>query len=84
MAGEQIRSAAETQTFSAASDDELVAITFSMGLAVVQEGDTAESIISRADAKVYEAKKAGRNCLRMEAEQIRDREDLQAVESLTR
>ncbi len=81
---ERIRSAAITQNFSAASDKERVAITFSMGLAVMQEGDTAESLIRRADEKVYEAKNAGRNCLRAEAEPRNDEEDVEAVTSFTR
>ncbi len=77
---ERIRSAAEMQNFSAASDDERVAITFSLGLAIVQDGDTSESLIRRADAKVYEAKDAGRNCLRSEAEETKEeREEDQAV-----
>jgi len=81
---EKIRTAAETENFSAASADERVAITFSMGLAVVKDGDTPESLVCRADAKVYEAKNAGRNRLRFDAGELKDVEDVQAAESLSR
>jgi PleD family two-component response regulator len=38
-------------------------ITISGGTASAVEGDTRESIVSRADAALYEAKTAGRNCI---------------------
>lgn len=66
---ERIRAAAETQGFSASGHGERVAITFSLGLAIVREGDTVESLFHRADGALYEAKSAGRNRLRIEAEQ---------------
>lgn len=65
---QQILAAAETQDFSAAGHGERVAITFSMGLAIVRERDTVESLFRRADDALYEAKSAGRNCLRVESE----------------
>lgn len=65
---EQILAAAETQDFSAAGHGERVAITFSMGMAVVRERDTFETLFRRADNALYQAKSAGRNCLRVESE----------------
>ena len=63
----EIHAAAATHNFSAAHHGERVAITFSMGLAFVTEEDTTESLFARADQKLYEAKQAGRNCLKVEA-----------------
>ncbi len=45
-----------------------VAITFSMGMAFVRDGDSAEGLFRQADASLYEAKGAGRNCLRIDEE----------------
>lgn len=42
----------------------LGAITVSIGLASLQEGDDAETLFSRADKALYEAKSDGRNCVR--------------------
>jgi len=36
-------------------------VTVSSGIAVLKVGDTAESIIGRADAALYRAKETGRN-----------------------
>ncbi|MCA9245636.1 MAG: GGDEF domain-containing protein [Planctomycetales bacterium] len=63
----RIHKAAETHNFSAAQNGERVAITFSMGLAFVAENDSRESLLARADARLYEAKQAGRNCLKIES-----------------
>jgi len=41
----------------------VIRITLSMGLTEHQKGDTLESLIDRADAAVYEAKKAGKDRL---------------------
>ena len=65
---QQILAAPETHDFSAAGDGERVAITFSMGVAIVRDRDTVESLFRRADDALYEAKSAGRNCLRVEPE----------------
>lgn len=63
-AAERIRAAAESENFSAAGYGERIAITFSMGLAMVRDGDSVESLFKRADGALYQAKEAGRNCLR--------------------
>lgn len=43
-----------------------VRVTLSIGLAEAREGDTVNSLIERADAALYAAKAAGRNCIRAE------------------
>ena len=40
---------------------EAIAVTVSIGCAVVKEEDTAQDLIQRADEKMYEAKRGGRN-----------------------
>lgn len=40
-------------------------ITVSTGLTLGARGDTASSMLQRADAALYEAKRAGRNCVRV-------------------
>ena len=42
----------------------MVDVTVSIGVAVVQPGDEADNLVSRADEALYEAKSAGRNCVR--------------------
>ena len=53
MVAERVRLAVQQQTI----------VTVSGGVAVAQEGDNAESLIARADACLYSAKTAGRNCV---------------------
>ncbi|HYQ44113.1 MAG TPA: GGDEF domain-containing protein [Polyangiaceae bacterium] len=43
-------------------------ITVSIGLASLASGDTGHSWLARADAALYEAKSAGRNCVRVARE----------------
>ena len=38
-----------------------VAVTISVGSAVIRPGDTVDTVLARADAALYEAKEAGRN-----------------------
>ena len=38
--------------------------TVSMGVTETMPGDTPETLIARADAALYDAKHAGRNCVR--------------------
>jgi diguanylate cyclase (GGDEF)-like protein/PAS domain S-box-containing protein len=42
-----------------------IRVTISIGGALAQPDDSVESLIRRADEKLYEAKKAGRNCVRL-------------------
>ena len=45
--------------------DVKLSITLSLGLAAAHEEDDVESLLKRADAALYEAKAAGRNCVRV-------------------
>jgi diguanylate cyclase (GGDEF)-like protein len=56
QAAEKLRSAIERTTF-----DEVGSITCSFGVAQYAEGDSAESLIARADHALYQAKASGRN-----------------------
>jgi diguanylate cyclase (GGDEF)-like protein len=47
-----------------AAFDEVGSVTCSFGVAQFQDGDTAETLTSRADEALYAAKRAGRNCVR--------------------
>jgi diguanylate cyclase (GGDEF)-like protein len=40
---------------------EKIPVTVSIGCALVRENDTATELIQRADEKLYEAKRSGRN-----------------------
>jgi diguanylate cyclase (GGDEF)-like protein len=42
-----------------------IQITISLGVAMLMEGERKEALLERADAAMYEAKKAGRNRVRM-------------------
>jgi diguanylate cyclase (GGDEF)-like protein len=42
----------------------MVDVTVSVGVAVVHPGDEPDDLVSRADKALYEAKSAGRNCVR--------------------
>jgi diguanylate cyclase len=50
------------------SGERLGGITVSIGVACHQSGERSRPIIERADACLYEAKRAGRNCVRYEGE----------------
>jgi diguanylate cyclase len=58
---ERIRTGLSRSNFNIGGSDEQIAATFSMGVASVQTGDTAESLFQRADAALYKAKNSGRN-----------------------
>lgn len=51
------------QRFTASNDDCLT-VTASIGVTEYKEGDNAKTIFSRADAALYVAKRAGKNCAR--------------------
>ncbi len=44
--------------------DHGILVTASMGGAIYERGEAVEAFVERADAVLYEAKRAGRNCLR--------------------
>jgi diguanylate cyclase len=49
------------------SGEKLGAITVSIGAAAYRHGEQATGMVDRADASLYEAKRAGRNCTRWQA-----------------
>ena len=48
------------------SGDEEIELTLSLGLAQASSNDTVDSLIERADKALYAAKRAGRDCVRLE------------------
>ncbi len=43
-------------------DQHRIEVTFSCGIAALQEGENGHSLVLRADRALYDAKRAGRNC----------------------
>lgn len=41
--------------------EQVGALTFSFGLAILEENETCEELLKRSDEKLYEAKETGRN-----------------------
>jgi two-component system cell cycle response regulator len=62
--GERIRAGVERFTF--VFDDQQIAVTTSVGVAscLPDSDESAAQLFARADARLYEAKAAGRNCVR--------------------
>jgi diguanylate cyclase len=59
---DHIRRAVMTkQLMKRSTHEQLGRITISIGVATMRDGDTAQSLIGRADACLYAAKHAGRN-----------------------
>ncbi|MDX2411944.1 MAG: diguanylate cyclase [Woeseiaceae bacterium] len=48
------------------SGDEQIRVSLSLGVAEIRGFDTVDTLIARADAALYEAKRAGRDCVRLE------------------
>jgi len=48
------------------SGDEQIRVSLSLGAAETREFDTVDTLIARADAALYEAKRAGRDCVCLE------------------
>lgn len=64
---DRIRAAVESRRLrKRRTDEDLGVITMSMGVAQLKSKDTMETLIDRADSCLYEAKNAGRNCVRDE------------------
>lgn len=57
--GERLRAAVEAMEL-----EHLPRVTVSVGAALYESGESVHSFFNRADAAVYAAKRAGRNCLR--------------------
>lgn len=61
---EQIRRKLETKKHKIVKTGETVSkLTASFGISKYQKDDTVENLVGRADAKLYQAKKNGRNCI---------------------
>jgi len=69
-AAERIRTRLSNDAIQA-GDAEIV-VTVSMGVSCVRRHDTVNSLIERADAALYAAKAAGRNCIRTEPAETPD------------
>lgn len=61
---ERIRQTIEMKAIITAESDELPGVTISIGLAVNTKDSSPTSLIENADAKLYQAKQAGRNCVK--------------------
>lgn len=62
-AGQRIRRAIDQTNFDCGKNGARIAVTFSIGLAMVEHDDTPESLLQKADAALYESKRKGRNQL---------------------
>lgn len=63
MVGERLRNAAQAQEYQA--DGKLIELTVSLGCSTLLPGESAESLLRRADSALYVAKREGRNRLAM-------------------
>lgn len=69
--GEQIRSELENKKWMHHKTGAPIGtVTASFGIAQLQIDEGPESLLERADAKLYEAKAAGRNCVRSDREKV--------------
>ncbi|MBI5814733.1 MAG: diguanylate cyclase [Nitrospinae bacterium] len=58
---ESLRAAVGSHEFVFKGGDKTISVNVSLGVAEFAEGDTPESLIQRADKRLYDAKKQGRN-----------------------
>ena len=65
LVGTRIRSTIELYDFSLNDSGQSTVVTMSMGLAVIEPTDNAESLYERADKALYKSKQLGRNRLCM-------------------
>lgn len=63
MVGERLRYAAQAQDYYA--EGQLIELTVSLGCSTLLPGESAESLLRRADSALYVAKREGRNRLAM-------------------
>ena len=64
-AGDRVRKAISETELTPPDQDSLPSVTVSMGVAELRPGEQTEVLLKRADAALYEAKRQGRNCLRV-------------------
>ena len=66
--GEEVAERVRTRINSDAmhSGDTQLMVTISLGIAQARDGDTVDTLIERADRALYAAKRAGRDCIRVE------------------
>lgn len=63
IVAQRIREKVERCNFDVGVNDAHVAVTLSMGLAAIEDGDTPAKLLSKADQALYRAKENGRNRL---------------------
>ncbi|MNQ62500.1 Diguanylate cyclase DosC [compost metagenome] len=63
MVGERLRYAAQAEDYQA--DETLIELTVSLGCSTLLPGESAQSLLRRADSALYVAKREGRNRLAM-------------------
>ena len=63
MIGERLRHAAQAEEYFA--DGQLIDLTVSLGCSTLLPGESADSLLRRADSALYVAKREGRNRLAM-------------------
>ncbi|WP_219095359.1 GGDEF domain-containing protein [Pseudomonas sp. UMAB-40] len=63
MVGERLRFAAQAQNYKA--DGNMIELTVSLGCSTLLPGESADSLLRRADSALYVAKREGRNRLAM-------------------
>jgi diguanylate cyclase (GGDEF)-like protein len=63
MVGERLRFAVQAEDYLA--DGHVIELTVSLGCSTLLPGESAESLLRRADSALYVAKREGRNRLAM-------------------
>ncbi len=61
IVAERLRKSIESQRVVTEQGKELLPVTISLGIAESRIGDTADSLLKRADTAMYNAKQSGRN-----------------------
>jgi len=68
LVAERVRSALAGKPFALGDDNStLAAVTLSLGVAQMRQGDTLATLAQAADTALYRAKSEGRNCVRAES-----------------